>query len=86
MWDTIDSYLIEVTQCTALSHNMITSLRLHVEFQLNEEPHFPFWFTPAQFAGRLIIDRLSEHVEHFELVLPTDKQLNIGTGAIAFTS
>ena len=53
-------------------------LRAHAEFQLNEEPSYPFWFTPAQFAGRLIISKDAEHVEFFELAVPTDKALNIG--------
>ena len=49
-----------------------------MEFQLNQEPHLPFWFTPAQFAGRLVIDFKATHIEFFELKLPTQKQLNIG--------
>ncbi len=61
------------------THTYTHTHRVHAEFQLNDEPNFPFWFTPAQFAGRLIIDRQAEHVEMFELFLPTDKQLNIGT-------
>lgn len=52
--------------------------RAHVEFQLNQEPHLPFWFTPAQFAGRLIINYKATHIEFFEFDLPTEKQLNIG--------
>ena len=52
--------------------------RAHAEFQLNEEPHYPFWYTPAQFAGRLIISKNAEHVEFFELKVPTEKALNIG--------
>lgn len=52
--------------------------RVHAEFQLNEEPNFPFWFTPAQFSGRLIMDREGEHIEYFEMALPANKQLNIG--------
>ena len=49
-----------------------------MEFQLNQEPHLPFWFTPAQFAGRLIINFKASHIEFFEFELPTQKQLNIG--------
>jgi len=49
-----------------------------VEFQLNQEPHLPFWFTPAQFSGRLIINFKATHIEFFEFKLPTQKQLNIG--------
>lgn len=52
-------------------------IRAHVEFQLNQEPHLPFWFTPAQFAGRLIINYKATHIEFFEFTLPTEKQLNI---------
>lgn len=52
-------------------------IRVHAEFQLNEAPDYPFWLTPAQFAGRLVISRDAQHVHHFELALPTHKQLNI---------
>lgn len=52
--------------------------RSHVEFQLNSEPNYPFWFTPAQFAGRLIISKDSSHIEYFEMKLPTKNALNIG--------
>ena len=52
--------------------------RVHAEFQLNSEPDYPFWLTPAQFAGRLVVNKTSDHVEYFELFLPTDKQLNVG--------
>lgn len=51
--------------------------RCHAEFQLNEPPHFPFWFTPAQFAGRLIIKRDASHVRYFNMFLPANKSLNI---------
>lgn len=57
----------------------ISFIRAHAEFQLNAEPNYPFWFTPAQFAGRLIITKDAEHVEYFELKVPTTKALNIGT-------
>lgn len=52
--------------------------RAHVEFQLNEVPYYPFWFTPAQFAGRLIINTSSGELLHFELSLPSEKPLNVG--------
>ncbi len=49
-----------------------------MEFQLNEVPYYPFWFTPAQFAGRLITNTSSGELLHFELSLPSDKALNVG--------
>ena len=52
--------------------------RVHAEYQLNTHPDYPFWFTPAQFSGRLVVDYDCQHVYHFELKLPTDNQLNIG--------
>jgi len=52
--------------------------RVHAEFQLNEPPYHPFWFTPGQFNGRLIISKNSSHIEYFKLYLPTEKVLNIG--------
>ncbi len=52
--------------------------RVHAEFQLNSVPDYPFWFTPAQFSGRIIMNHDSEHIYYFELELPTDHLLNIG--------
>ena len=52
-------------------------MRVHAEYQLNDEPNRQFWFTPAQYTGRLIIDKEAQHVEFFELYLPTNQQLNI---------
>uniref|UniRef100_A0A914BHM6 EF-hand domain-containing protein n=1 Tax=Patiria miniata TaxID=46514 RepID=A0A914BHM6_PATMI len=51
--------------------------RIHAEFQLNEPPINPFWFTPAQFTGNLIIKRDSSHIEHFHLYVPSNKSLNV---------
>ena len=52
--------------------------RIHAEYQLNEPPKHPFWFTPAQFTGNLIITKDCSHVEHFHLYVPTNKTLNVG--------
>lgn len=52
--------------------------RIHAEFQLNDPPYYPFWFTPAQFKGNLIISRDGSHIEYFHMYVPTDKRLNIG--------
>ena len=52
--------------------------RCHAEFQLHEPPEMPFWFTPAQFAGRLVISKDFSHIAVFEMELPTIKTLNIG--------
>ena len=51
--------------------------RVHAEFQLNKYPSYPFWFTPGQFLGRLIISKDSSHLEYFELGISTAKSLNI---------
>lgn len=51
--------------------------RLHAEFQINELPFYPFWFTPAGFLGRLIISKNASHVEYFHLKVPNDKRLNV---------
>ncbi|CAL1527149.1 unnamed protein product [Lymnaea stagnalis] len=51
--------------------------RLHVEFQLNEPPRLPFWFTPAQFTGRLLMSRNLTKVLHFHLYVPNDRRLNV---------
>uniref|UniRef100_A0A8B9RCC4 Selenoprotein N n=1 Tax=Astyanax mexicanus TaxID=7994 RepID=A0A8B9RCC4_ASTMX len=51
--------------------------RIHAEFQLNEVPNFPFWFTPGQFAGHIILSRDASHVRDFHLYVPNDKSLNV---------
>jgi len=60
------------------SRPTFTSHRAHAEFQLNKEPNYPFWFTPAQFMGRLIISKNGSRLEYFEMHVPTDKALNVG--------
>lgn len=52
--------------------------RIHAEFQLNNPPFHPFWFTPGKFVGRLIISRDFKHVRYLNLKVPTDKKLNVG--------
>jgi len=47
--------------------------RLHCEYQLNEEPQLPFWFTPSQFFGQLTISRDGFHVRHFVLYVPNNR-------------
>lgn len=59
--------------------------RIHAEFQLNDPPYYPFWFTPAQFKGNLIISRDGSHIEYFHMYVPTDKRLNIGMFIIAIS-
>lgn len=51
--------------------------RLHVEFQLNEPPRLPFWFTPAQFTGQLLMSRDLTKVLNFHLYVPNDRRLNV---------
>lgn len=51
--------------------------RIHAEFQLNDVPDFPFWFTPGQFTGHIIISRDSSHVRQFHLYVPNDRSLNV---------
>lgn len=53
------------------------TFRIHAEFQLNEVPDFPFWFTPGQFTGNIILARDSSHVREFHLYVPNDKSLNV---------
>ena len=45
---------------------------------MNEPPINPFWFTPAQFTGHLIIERSALEVVEFHMFVPTDKRLNVG--------
>ncbi|XP_067006598.2 selenoprotein N isoform X2 [Anabrus simplex] len=51
--------------------------RCHAEFQLNRSPLLPFWFTPAQFMGRLIVARNASTVVHFNMSVPSDRKLNV---------
>ncbi|RUS70570.1 hypothetical protein EGW08_021669, partial [Elysia chlorotica] len=51
--------------------------RVHAEFQLNEPPRDPFWFSPAQFSGSLIMARDGSSVEHFHLYVPAERNLNV---------
>lgn len=51
--------------------------RMHAEFQLNEPPTNPFWFTPAQFVGDLVISRDGSHIAYFHMQVPNDKRLNV---------
>ena len=39
--------------------------RIHAEFELEDG-----WFTPSQFSGNLIIDRIKENVTSFEMSVP----------------
>jgi hypothetical protein len=57
--------------------------RVHAEFYLTpddwpaDRPLIRAWYTPAYFAGRLLINRQKGTVEHFRLGLATDKALNV---------
>ncbi|KAF7704782.1 hypothetical protein HF521_021854 [Silurus meridionalis] len=51
--------------------------RIHAEFQLNDVPDFPFWFTPGQFAGHIVLSKDASHVRDFHLYVPNDKSLNV---------
>lgn len=51
--------------------------RIHAEFQLNDVPDFPFWFTPGQFAGNIILSKDASHIRSFHLYVPNDKSLNV---------
>ena len=52
--------------------------RIHAEFQLNEAPYYPFWFTPAQFTGNLIVSRDFKKMLSLTAHVPADKKLNVG--------
>lgn len=51
--------------------------RIHAEFQLNDVPDFPFWFTPGKFIGNIILSKDASHVRHFHLYVPSDRSLNV---------
>lgn len=51
--------------------------RMHAEFQLNEPPINPFWFTPAQFLGDLVISTNGSHILYFHMEVPNERRLNV---------
>uniref|UniRef100_A0A8B9ZYI1 Selenoprotein N n=1 Tax=Anas zonorhyncha TaxID=75864 RepID=A0A8B9ZYI1_9AVES len=53
------------------------AFRIHAEFQLNEPPDFPFWFSPGQFTGHIILSKDSSHVREFKLFVPNNRSLNV---------
>ena len=59
---------------------------MHAEFQLNEPPLQPFWFTPAYFSGNLIISRNATSVLYFNLAVPNHNKLNVGELKIYFST
>lgn len=46
---------------------------IHAEFQLSEPPDFPFWFSPAQFTGHIILSKDATHVRDFRLFVPNHR-------------
>ncbi|KAJ7406670.1 Selenoprotein N [Willisornis vidua] len=53
------------------------AFRIHAEFQLNEPPDFPFWFSPGQFTGHIILSKDASHVREFKLFVPNNRSLNV---------
>lgn len=53
------------------------AFRLHAEYQLNDPPMHPFWFTPAQFIGRLVLSRSGNKLIEFEMEVPNKRKLNV---------
>uniref|UniRef100_A0A8C5UYP6 EF-hand domain-containing protein n=1 Tax=Microcebus murinus TaxID=30608 RepID=A0A8C5UYP6_MICMU len=51
--------------------------RIHAEFQLSEPPDFPFWFSPGQFTGHVILSKDATHVRDFRLFVPNHRSLNV---------
>ena len=70
-----DDYIYRKAHLSISHHCMC---RAHAEFQLNEEPNYPFWFTPSQLCGRLVITTSGDHVHHLSLAVPTERHLNVG--------
>lgn len=53
--------------------SLVQFCRIHAEFQLNDVPDFPFWFTPGQFTGSIVLSKDGSHVRHFHLYVPSDR-------------
>lgn len=63
---------------TAISDFYYTvTFRIHAEFQLSEPPDFPFWFSPGQFTGHIILSKDATHVRDFRLFVPNHRSLNV---------
>ena len=62
----------------ALITMMFKPNRIHAEFQLNEPPLLPFWFTPGQFLGNIVIQKDGSHVHSLHLAVPNNRSLNVG--------
>uniref|UniRef100_A0A2K6FK77 Selenoprotein N n=1 Tax=Propithecus coquereli TaxID=379532 RepID=A0A2K6FK77_PROCO len=63
---------------TAISNFHYTVLfRIHAEFQLSEPPDFPFWFSPGQFTGHIILSKDATHIRDFRLFVPNHRSLNV---------
>nr|KAF6380249.1 selenoprotein N [Myotis myotis] len=63
---------------TAVSDFYYTVMfRIHAEFQLSEPPDFPFWFSPGQFTGHIVLSKDATHVRDFRLFVPNHRSLNV---------
>ncbi|EHB08871.1 Selenoprotein N [Heterocephalus glaber] len=63
---------------TAVSDSYYTVMfRIHAEFQLSEPPDFPFWFSPGQFTGHIILSKDATHIRDFRLFVPNHRSLNV---------
>lgn len=63
---------------TAVSDFYYTVMfRIHAEFQLSEPPDFPFWFSPGQFTGHIILSKDATHIRDFRLFVPNHRSLNV---------
>ncbi len=57
--------------------------RIHAEFDLTPKvsssptPLVGAWYTPSYFAGRVLVNRKTGTVDHFQLALPAEKSLNV---------
>ncbi|CAN7995538.1 unnamed protein product [Ixodes hexagonus] len=51
--------------------------RSHIEFQLNEPPRRPFWFSPSQFSGRIVLSEDGSTLHHFNVHVPAERLLNV---------
>jgi hypothetical protein len=63
--------------------------RIHAEFYLTpddwpaDRPLIRAWYTPAYFAGRVLVNKRTGTVDHFRLALASDKALNVHLTVVA---
>lgn len=67
-----------ILRAQSASHLEIV-FRIHAEIYLapDSSPTIGAWYTPSYFSGRVLVDKRTGTVSHFQLAIPTEKALNV---------